>query len=1084
VTAPARGRSGTCPTCGAEVTPDLRFCLECGTSLVPAACPSCGTPRVSGARFCGQCGTRFADAGEPDGDAPTSTRAAGSARLGTERRLVSVLFVDLVGFTARSEAEDPEAVREFLSSYFDRTSEIIGRYGGTVEKFIGDAVMAVWGTPTAHEDDAERAVRAALDIIPGVAGLATDASVRAAVTTGEAAVDRGASGQALLAGDLVNTSSRLQATAPTGTVLVDETTMLAAGRAIAFEAFDEVVLKGKAEPVRTWTALRVVAERGGIGRSEGLEPPFVGRHEELRLLKDSLHATAREGKSRLVTIIGHAGYGKSRLAWELKKYTDGLAETIYWHEGETPAYGEGVAYWALGGMVRWRSHIGDGDPAGVARDKLRETVAEFVTDRDERTWIEPRLAALLGLADAPSGDREELFAAWRTFFERIAGQGTVALIFEDLHWADESLFDFIDHLLEWSRDHAILVVGLARPELLAKRPGWGSTHRSATTVHLDPLSEEALGDLLRGLVPGLPEPTLGEIVARAEGVPLYAVETIRMLLDGGQLVREGERYRLLDPDASIAVPASLQALIAARLDALDAVERSLVQDAAVLGKSFSRQALAAVSGISESQLGALLEQLVRKEIVVLDRSSHAAGERNQYEFVQSLLREVAYATLSRRDRRERHVKAADHFASLGDDELAGVVATHLLDAYRASPDGPEGQAAADRARVALRVAAERSVALHANHAAVAFIEQALTVTEDPAERARLWVMATAPAQAVLKVEESERYIRQAVEWYLANGDDDEADEAVAIQASWAIHSQRAPEIRELLQSRIARIDDRRAGPTAPRLLNELGRWHLIASEPHAAIEPLDRGLRIAERLMLEPELAELFATKSWAVGLQGRPGRTCGPRQLGGGAGRQRGFGRAPAGRVASAAGAAVAGPPRHRGLRPPEPRVDGRHRGGLSGRAVARGLGPQADRGGCDPGRDGAGGLRGLAWVRERRPRGRRPTGTGIGGRWLHALRRDDVRVWHGGARAHLARVARATGGVPGVVRGASLEQLLQEPRHPPGHGCDGSARWGLPGCRGGLSCRGRAVAAAGHASTRRHHEDGDASPVRRSAG
>ncbi len=779
--------------------------------------------------------------------------------------MVSVLFADLVGFTARAEDEDPETTREFLTTYFERAAEVIGRYGGTVEKFIGDAVMAVWGTPTAHEDDAERAVRAALDLVSMVGGLGSGAQLRVAVTTGEAAVDPGADGQGLVTGDLVNTSSRLQSAAAAGSVLVDETTMVAAGRAVAFDAAGETTLKGKAEPVRTWVALRVVAERGGVGRREGLEPPFVGRHEELRLLKESLHATAREGRSRLVTIIGQAGFGKTRLAWELKKYTDGLTETIFWHEGESPAYGEGVAYWALGGMVRWRCRIDEGDPPEVARDKLAATVAVYAADDNEREWIEARLAALLGLAEAPSGDREELFAAWRTFFERIAQEGTVALIFEDLHWADESLYDFIDQLLEWSRDHPILVVGLARPELLARRPGWGSAHRAAVTVHLEPLDPGALGDLLRGLVPGLPEPTLDEVVARAEGVPLYAVETIRMLLDSGRLVREGERYRLLDPRAEVAVPPSLQALVNARLDALDPEERALTQDASVLGKTFARAALADVSGRDEASLDRLLSQLVRKEVVARDRTAAA-----HFEFVQSILRDVAYSTLSRRDRRERHLAAAAHFESHADEELAGIVATHLLDAHRSMPDGDEGTETARRASMALRAAAERSISLHANRAALTFIEQGLTVTDDPEERARLWVMAAGPAQAESDPEFGYRYIRQAVDWYIDNGRDDEADEAVVILASWAIHTDHAEEARQLVESRVQRIEVGSAGPTAPRLLNELARTFLVSGDAGGAIEPLDTGLLIAERLLLEPDMAELFATKSWAVGLQGR----------------------------------------------------------------------------------------------------------------------------------------------------------------------------------------------------------------------
>jgi class 3 adenylate cyclase len=807
----------------------------------------------------------FRSAGTPG---TTPDRPADAGRL-TQRRIVSVLFADLVGFTSASEHEDPESIREFLADYFERAAEVVGRYGGTVEKFIGDAVMAVWGSPTAHEDDAERAVRAAFDMHSMIGSLDRPAELRVAVMTGEVAASPGRQGQGLVAGDLVNTTSRLQAAAPPGAILVDDTTMGAAGRAIAFESAGEIELKGRVGPVRAWRALRVVAERGGIGRRDMLEPPFVGRDAELRLLKDSLHASGRDGRSRLVTLVGHAGLGKSRLAWELRKYTDGLTETIYWHEGQSPAYGEGVAYWALGEMVRGRCRIELADDAATVRSKLAETLRELVPDADERAWVELRLAALLGVAEAPAGDREELFAAWRTFLERIAERGTVVLIFEDLHWADDSLLEFVDHLLDWSRDHPIYVLGLARPELLERRPAWGSTHRAATTVHLEPVSEAAMSALLDGLVPGLPEAVHGHIVERAEGIPLYAVETVRMLLDEGLLVSDGERHRLLDPDAPVAVPASLQALVAARLDALDAAQRELVSDASVLGKSFTPAALVAVSGRSRAEVEGLLAALVRKDVLTLGRG-RVGGQAGAYEFVQSLLRDVAYSTLARRDRQSRHMAAARHYESLADDELAGLVANHDLEAYRSAPDGPEGAAAAERARLSLRIAAERSVALHAHTAALRFIDEALTVTSDPEERARLWVMATLPAWSSTEIEVAERYIRQAVEWYVQNARDQEADEAVAIAADLLMLSSRIEDVGPLLEPRVALIDDADPRPAASRLLNEHGRWLLFRGDVAGAIASIDRGLAVAERLIDEPAMASLFATKSWAMGLSGR----------------------------------------------------------------------------------------------------------------------------------------------------------------------------------------------------------------------
>ena len=344
-----------CTNCGAKNPPSRRFCDTCGQPLT-SPCPTCGATNRPGARFCGECGTTL--------DQATTTPPA------AERRLVSVLFADLVGFTPFSEAQDAEEVREFLGRYFDVGREIVERYGGTIEKFIGDAIMAVWGTPTAHEDDAERAVRAALELVDAVHTLGPAIQARAAVLTGEAAVTLAAQGQGMVAGDLVNTASRLQSVAPPGTVLVGEATKNAAEGAIAFQPAGEHALKGKDSPVPAWTALRVVAQRRGAGRSEALEPPFVGRGEELRQLKQLLHTTGRDPRIRLASVTGPAGIGKSRLVWELEKYTDGVLETIYWHRGRSPAYGEGITFWALGEMVRGRARLAETDDEATTRARI------------------------------------------------------------------------------------------------------------------------------------------------------------------------------------------------------------------------------------------------------------------------------------------------------------------------------------------------------------------------------------------------------------------------------------------------------------------------------------------------------------------------------------------------------------------------------------------------------------------------------------------------------------------------------------------------------------------------------------------
>ncbi|MEX1278390.1 MAG: adenylate/guanylate cyclase domain-containing protein, partial [Chloroflexota bacterium] len=633
---------------------------------------------------------------------PAPPATSGALAAGAERRLVSILFADLVGSTTLAEDRDPEESRDLLSRYFDIASELIGRYGGAIEKFIGDAVMAVWGVPTAHEDDAERAVRAALDLVAAV-GAMTDAGnalqLRAAVLTGEAAATIGASGQGMVAGDLVNTASRLQGAAPPGTVLVGESTYRATSGAIGYEEAGEQLLKGKTAPVAAWRAVRVLGMRGGAGRRTALEPPFVGRDHELRLIKDLFHATLRERKPRLVTVVGQAGIGKSRLGWEFEKYIDGVSLTAYWHAGRSPSYGEGISFWALAEMIRERAGIAETDDPDTARGKLAATAAEWLTDAEERRWVEPRLAGLLGLEEMPTGPREELFAAWRTLFERMADRDPVVLVFKDLHWADAALLEFIEHILTWSRSHPIYVLAMTRPDLFERYPAWGgSAVRNATTLALEPLADGPMRELLHGLVPGLPEEAVATILQRAEGIPLYAVETVRMLIDQGHVVAEGDGYVLVGPIEKLAVPETLQALVAARIDANDPEDRALLADAAILGQSFTLPALAGVTGKDEAALPDSLERLVRRELLIRDDDPRSP-ERGQYRFVQAIVREISYETLSKKDRRAKHLAAARYFEALGDEEVAGVLASHYLEALRATPAGPEADALTAQARI-------------------------------------------------------------------------------------------------------------------------------------------------------------------------------------------------------------------------------------------------------------------------------------------------------------------------------------------------------------------------------------------------
>jgi class 3 adenylate cyclase/tetratricopeptide (TPR) repeat protein len=855
-----------CSNCGTENRAGARFCVACATPLA-RICPNCGAGNVAAARFCEQCATPLPDdaAVRPAAAAPAAPRDPAVA----ERRLVSVLFADLVGFTPFAEERDAEDVRDTLTRYFAIASDVVARYGGTVEKFIGDAVMAVWGAPTAQEDDAERAVRAALELVDSVGTLGPGISARAAVLTGEAAVTIGASNQGLVAGDLVNTAARLQSVAPPGSVLVGEGTHRAASRAIAFEPAGDQVLKGKTAPVAAWRALRVVAQRGGQGRSDLPEPPFVGRADELRTLREALAQSGREGRSRLVSVIGPAGIGKSRLAWELEKYADGVAEAVYWHRGRSPAYGEGIAFWALGEMVRRRAGLAEGDDEATTRERIASTVAEYIPDPADRRWVEPALLTLVGLEEPPPGGRDVMFAAWRIFFERIAARGTTVLLFEDLHWADSGLLDFIDHLLEWSRTSPLLVVTLARPELFDRRPDWGASRRAYTAMTLEPLAESAMRELLAGFVPGLPDAAVSAILARADGIPLYAVETVRALVAEGRLVADEGVYRPTADVTEIAIPETLRSLIASRLDALDPADRSLIQDASVLGQTFTREGLAMITGGAESDLDPRLRALVRREVLEVEADPRSP-ERGQYRFVQSLIREVAYGTMSRRERHRRHLAAARQLESLGDEELAGALASHYLAAYETAADGAERDAAAIQARIALRAAAVRAAGLGGHDQAIASLERALAITPDAAERAELLLLAGRSASTAGDHPRAETFLADAIASFRQAGDPAGAARASADVGGAVLFGGELVRGHLMLADALERLPADAPDDVRASLLSTLSRALMRLGRNVEAVAAADRALSIAEPGNLEESITEALINKGSALGNLGR----------------------------------------------------------------------------------------------------------------------------------------------------------------------------------------------------------------------
>src|SRR3954451_9045595 len=605
-------------------------------------CSNCGQENPEGARFCLACGQPL-------------VLGAGAAR--DERRFVSVVFVDLVGSTARSEQLDPEDVRAFLAPYHEYVRRELESFGGVVEKFIGDAIMAVFGAPTAYGDDPERAVRGALAVRDGVGELGDlDVQIRIAVNTGEALVSLGARpelGEAMIAGDVVNTAARLQTAAPVDGVIVGREPHTATRDAIEYEEAPAVQAKGKAEPVQAWVALRALHAAGERLHSGDL----VGRGRELEVLRGVWERVAGESVPHLVTVLGPAGIGKTRLAQEFDVLVEGLGgRTVH---GRSLPYRESSAYFAFSTQVKQLCGIFESDPPDIGLEKLRASV------RDET--VAQHLAILLGLDPEGSvDDREELFFSVRVFIESVARDQPIVLVFEDIHWADRGLLDLIELLAARLRDLPVMLLTLARPDLLDARPAWGGGLPAYTAMPLAPLSPSEAEELAQLRLGEMRIETASTLADTAGGNPLFIEQLAATMAESSQ--------------AGQSLPTTIRGIVAARLDALPASERALLIDAAVIGKTFWRGALEKVVGGTDS-LSELLGALERRDLIVRDTASIIEGEQ-QFEFKHMLMRDVAYELLPRAERRERHGAVARFFeestAELG--EAATALARHWRDA--------------------------------------------------------------------------------------------------------------------------------------------------------------------------------------------------------------------------------------------------------------------------------------------------------------------------------------------------------------------------------------------------------------------
>jgi class 3 adenylate cyclase/tetratricopeptide (TPR) repeat protein len=791
-------------------------------------CAACGRENPPDARFCNSCAAPLA--------APEPRRE--------ERKVVTVLFADLVGFTSRAERMDPEDVRAMLAPYWDHLRTELARFGGTVEKFIGDAVMALFGAPVAHEDDPERAVRAALAIRDWVRETGEDLQVRIAVNTGEALVQLGArpsEGEGMAAGDVVNTAARLQSAAPVNGVLVGESTYRATRSTIEYVEAAPIDAKGKADPVPVWEA---VAARSRPTIETMSAAPLMGRHDELDLLVGALQRVRRERQPQLVTVGGVPGIGKSRLVAELFSFVEADPEFITWRRGRSLSYGDNVSLWALGEIVKAELGVLESDSAAETAAKLAASLAELIDDPVEAAWVGQHLAPLVGLTGTDV-DRSQSAAARRRWIEALADRYPLVLVFEDLQWADDELLDFVDQLVEWVAGVPLLVVCTTRPELFERRPGWGGGKRNALSISLGPLGDADTARIVAATLDQalLPAATQAALLARADGNPLYAEQYARMVAEGAA------------PDA---LPENVQGIVAARLDLLSTDEKSLLQDAAVIGRVFWPSAL----GVEEERL----HTLVRKEFVRRERRSSIAGEA-EYSFAHALVRDVAYAQIPRGARAERHRRAAEWVESLPADravDRAEMLAHHYAAAIELNTAaGVDTSGLLEPARLAYRDAGHRASSLNALPAAERFYTAAIELwpPDDP-ERAALLlaraeILMLVGGDAVADAEEA---------LALTDGDPEAiaAAETTLARAYWfrgrgvdaGVHAERALEL-------VAGLPPSRA---KAEVIVERARLLMLSGERTRSAELATEGLELSASLGIESLQASALITRGSARG--------------------------------------------------------------------------------------------------------------------------------------------------------------------------------------------------------------------------
>ena len=754
-----------------------------------------------------------------------------------ERKVVTVVFCDLVGFTSQAEAMDPEDVEALLTPYHDRVRTELERRGGTVEKFIGDAVMALFGAPTTHEDDPERAVRAALAIRDFA--VEEGLELRVGITTGEALIRLDArtdAGEGMASGDVVNTAARLQSAAPVNGIVVDETTHRATRQAIDYRSADAVEAKGKASPIPIWEAI-AAHSRFGVDLAHEARTELVGRERELGIVRDVFERTRHDRTPQLLTLVGVPGIGKSRLVYELRRIAEDGAELITWRQGHCLAYGDGVTMWALGEIVKAQAGILEGDSPGDVAAKIHRAVADALPGSSDAAWIEPQLLALVGQGAESElgGDRRgQSFAAWRRFLEGLAEQRQLVLVVEDLHWADDSMLDFVDELVEWVTDVPLLVVGTARPELLTRRPGWAGGKLNATTVALSPLTDEQTATLIGGL---LARPVLADeqqrLLEHAGGNPLYAEQFAELYLERGSA-------------EDLPLPETLQGVIAARLDGLATEEKELLQDAAVVGKVFWSGSL----GRAPESDAAILHSLERKAFILRQRRTSIEGE-SEYAFAHALVRDVAYGQIPRAERAAKHRRVAEWIESLGrPEDHAEMRAYHwrsALDLVQAS--GADDRDLVEHVRLALRDAGDRAFGLNSYATAASLYEDALELWPDDGERPAI-VFSRARALFTAGDERSAEALAAARDALIAVSRPEDAAEAEAFLAQLHWFRGENDDVFLHLQSAEELVRGAAASAGVARVLAWSARYRFLAGEVEPALHQAREALAMAQSLDL------------------------------------------------------------------------------------------------------------------------------------------------------------------------------------------------------------------------------------------